>query len=111
MDRPSRPTAIFAASDTLAIGLLQAAFQLGIDVPGQVSIVGFDDVDIAAFTIPPLTTISQAGPDMGRIVANLVIDMIEGKRPATGVDDVVVVPALVVRQSTALAPTDRRDDP
>jgi len=101
MDRPNRPTAIFAASDTLAIGLLQAAFQSGLDVPGDVSIVGFDDVDIASFTIPPLTTVSQDGPGMGRTAANLVLDMIEYERSAAEVDDVVVTPSLVVRQSTA----------
>jgi LacI family transcriptional regulator len=105
MDRPNRPTAIFAASDTLAIGLLQAAFQCGIAVPPDVSIEGFDDVDIASFTIPPLTTISQAGPEMGRIAANLVLDMIENERADSEVDDVVVEPSLVVRQSTAPAIT------
>ena len=66
LDRPSRPTAVFAASDTIAIGLLQAAFQARVVVPDQLSIVGFDDIDIASFTIPPLTTISQSGVEMGR---------------------------------------------
>jgi DNA-binding LacI/PurR family transcriptional regulator len=103
LDRPGRPTAIFAASDTLAIGLLQAAFQLGVAVPDRLSIVGFDDIDIAAFTIPPLTTISQTGSDMGRIGGNLLLDMIEAERPGADVEDVLVQPRLVVRQSTAPA--------
>ena len=68
LDRPGRPTAVFAASDTIAIGLLQAAFQIRVVVPDQLSIVGFDDIDIARFTIPPLTTVSQSGVEMGRIV-------------------------------------------
>jgi DNA-binding LacI/PurR family transcriptional regulator len=100
-DRPSRPTAVFAASDTLAVGLLQAAFQAGIAVPGRLSIVGFDDIDGAAFTVPPLTTVSQAGRAMGRAAARLVLDMIEGRRPAAEVSDVVLAPTLVVRQSTS----------
>ena len=79
LDRPSRPTAVFAASDTIAIGLLQAAFQARVVVPDQLSIVGFDDIDIASFTIPPLTTISQAGVEMGRTSANLLLDMIEDR--------------------------------
>jgi DNA-binding LacI/PurR family transcriptional regulator len=100
-DRPSRPTAIFAASDTLAIGLIQAAFQTRVAIPNDVSIVGFDDIDIAGFTIPPLTTISQAGFEMGRTAAHLLLDMIEGRVVQAEVEDVVVDPALVVRQSTA----------
>ncbi len=100
-DRPTRPTAIFVASDTMAIGIMQAAFQAGIAMPEQLSIVGFDDIDIAAFTIPPLTTVSQSGVEMGRIAANMVFDMIEHETPGQDTKDVVVTPALVVRQSTA----------
>ena len=101
----SRPTAIFAASDTIAIGLLQAAFQQGIAVPEQLSIVGFDDVDAATYMIPPLTTVSQRGTEMGALAANLILDMIEGHQRVDEVDDVVVTPRLVVRQSTAAAPS------
>lgn len=100
-DRPTRPTAIFAASDTMAIGLMQAAFQEGIAMPEQLSIVGFDDIDLAAFTIPPLTTVSQSGVDMGHIAANMVFDMIEHETPGPDTKDVMVSPTLVVRQSTA----------
>jgi DNA-binding LacI/PurR family transcriptional regulator len=103
LDRPGHPTAVFAASDTIAIGLLQAAFQSRVVVPDQLSIVGFDDIDIASFTIPPLTTISQAGVEMGRTSANLLLDMIEDKVGPDGVADIVVAPSLVVRQSTAPA--------
>jgi DNA-binding LacI/PurR family transcriptional regulator len=102
-DRPSRPTAIFAASDTMAIGLMQAAFQAGIAMPERLSIVGFDDIDIAAFTIPPLTTVSQSGVEMGSIAANMVFDMIEHETLGSETKDVIVNPTLVVRQSTAPA--------
>ena len=61
------PTAIYATSDTTAIGLMQAAFQAGVAIPDRLSIVGYDDIDIAPFTIPPLTTISQAGDGDGRV--------------------------------------------
>lgn len=100
-DGKARPTAIFAASDTIAIGLLQAAFQAGVSVPGDLSIVGFDDIDIAAFTIPPLTTISQSGMEMGRIATDLLMDMIAEGTPWPDTQDVVVAPTLIVRQSTA----------
>jgi DNA-binding LacI/PurR family transcriptional regulator len=103
LDRPGHPTAVFAASDTIAIGLLQAAFQARVVVPDELSIVGFDDIDIASFTIPPLTTISQSGFEMGRTSANLLLDMVEEKVAADAVEDIVVAPSLVVRQSTAPA--------
>jgi DNA-binding LacI/PurR family transcriptional regulator len=103
-NRPDRPTAIFAASDTIAIGLLQAAFQTGITVPDQLSIIGFDNLDITPFTIPPLTTISQAGLEMGQITANLLLDMIEQNQDRSEVDDIMLPPTLIIRQSTAPPP-------
>ena len=98
---PDRPTAIYATSDTTAIGLMQAAFQAGVRVPDRLSIVGFDDIDMAPFTIPPLSTVSQSGVEMGRIAAELLFDMVDNARDRTGVRDVVLTPKLVVRQSTA----------
>ena len=54
------PTAVYATSDTIAIGLLRAAYQTGVAVPRQVSVIGFDNIAIAAYTVPPLTTVSQS---------------------------------------------------
>lgn len=94
------PTAIFATSDTTAMGLMQAAFQAGIAMPDRLSIVGFDDIDFAAYTIPPLTTISQGGVEMGRVAAELLFDMIDKGRDKADVEDVILEPKLVVRGST-----------
>jgi DNA-binding LacI/PurR family transcriptional regulator len=99
-----RPTAIFAASDTFAIYLMQAAYQAGISIPDQISIVGFDNIDITPYTIPPLTTISQSGIQMGQNAANLMLDMIEQNRDSSEVDDVIMEPTLIVRQSTSVPP-------
>lgn len=98
------PTAIFATTDAIAIGLLQAAYQTGLSVPRHVSIVGFDDIDIAAYTIPPLTTVRQSGFEMGQAAANLLLDMIEQEQDSAHIEDIILTPTLVVRQSTA-APT------
>ena len=100
------PTAIYATSDTIAIGLLRAAYQTHVVVPDDVSIVGFDNIAIAAYTVPPLTTVSQAGLEMGRTAASLLLDMIESDRTGDEVDDVVLAPTLVVRDSTAPPPKD-----
>lgn len=95
------PSAIYATSDTIAIGLMQAAYQARISIPSQLSIVGFDNIDIAAFMIPPLTTVSQSGVEMGRIAATLLLDMIERDRAVDEIDDIILAPTLVVRESTA----------
>ncbi len=94
-----RPTAIYATSDTTAMGLMEAAYEAGIRIPDDLSIVGFDDIDVAAFTIPPLTTISQGGVEMGRVAAELLFDMIDHGRHRSEVADVVLTPKLVVRRS------------
>ena len=95
------PTAVYATSDTTALGLMQAAFQAGIAMPDRLSIVGYDDIDFAPFTIPPLTTVSQSGVEMGRIAADLLFDMVDHARDRNDVRDVVLTPRLVVRGSTA----------
>ena len=66
--------------------------------------MGFDDIDFASFTIPPLTTVSQSGVRMGRIAAEMLLDMIEQGRDRDEVDDVVLEPHLIARQSTAPPP-------
>ena len=98
------PTAIFATSDTIAIGLLRAAYQSGVSVPGELSIIGFDNIAIAAYTVPPLTTISQSGEELGGRAASLLLDMIEADDDAERPADVVLQPTLIVRDSTAPPP-------
>lgn len=97
------PTAIYATSDTTAFGLMRAAFEAGISIPGSLSILGYDDIDLAAYTIPPLSTISQAGVEMGRAAADLLFDMIDNKSNRDDVADVLIDPRLVARESTAPA--------
>jgi DNA-binding LacI/PurR family transcriptional regulator len=101
----NRPTAIYAASDTIAIYFMQAAFQAGVSIPEQISIIGYDNIDIAPFTIPPLTTINQSGMMMGETTTNLLIDMLESEHDSAETNDVILSPMLVVRQSTTVPPT------
>jgi DNA-binding LacI/PurR family transcriptional regulator len=74
-----RPTAIFAVTDVLALGVLDAAKDCGVDVPAQLSVVGFDDVAAAASSVPPLTTVSQSLFDQGRLAARVVLDEVAGR--------------------------------
>lgn len=92
-----RPTAILASSDLLAFGVLGVARELGIGVPGELSVVGFDDVPGAAYSMPPLTTVRQPLEEKGVAAARVVLD-----RPAEPAD-IVLPTELVVRESTGPA--------
>jgi len=94
-------TAIFAITDTLAIGIIKAAFETGISIPDDVSIIGYDDIDMAPYTTPALTTISQSGHEMGFQTTTLLLDMIKNDLKFEEIDDVVLPPQLIVRDSTA----------
>jgi LacI family transcriptional regulator len=100
----SRPfTALFAYNDISAIGAMWAFREVGLRIPEDVSVVGFDDIPLAAFADPGLTTVRQPLQRMGEIAAKTVIDQIEGK--ADYVPEIVVEPELVVRSSTGAVPS------
>lgn len=93
-------TAIFAADDIIAIGALSAALTAGRSVPGDLSLVGFDDVPLARFTLPPLTTVHQDAAAMSKRAVELISTTSTGKKPRR-----YVLPApLVIRGSTGLPP-------
>ncbi|GHE57621.1 LacI family DNA-binding transcriptional regulator [Streptomyces longispororuber] len=96
---PDRPTAIFCSTDDQAIGVLRAARELRIDVPGELAVAGFDDVKEAALTDPPLTTVASDRPAMARAAVDLVLD--DGLRVAgSRRERLKVFPSrLVVRRS------------
>lgn len=101
LDLPQRPTAILAATDTLAFGLVHAASARGIGVPAQLSIVGFDDIQLAAGTVPSLTTIRMPIVEMVAAGVELAIgdaDWVPGDAEAPR--RVVFQPKLIVRDST-----------
>jgi DNA-binding LacI/PurR family transcriptional regulator len=75
----SRPTAVLAASDTLALGALAAARDMGIRVPDEISVAGFDDIDVAGYCNPPLTTIRVPAYEIGQIAFKILLDMIQTK--------------------------------
>ncbi|MBO6757369.1 MAG: LacI family DNA-binding transcriptional regulator [Roseibium sp.] len=81
-----RPTAVMCGNDVLAVGALRAAIELGLNVPGDVSITGFDDIELASVAPVPLTTIHVPHRRMGRQAARMLIDMLAGKTPTKGVE-------------------------
>ncbi|HEY3869989.1 MAG TPA: LacI family DNA-binding transcriptional regulator [Actinocrinis sp.] len=99
LDRADPPTAIFAGSDMQALGVLRAARRLGLDVPGRLSVVGYDNLPVAAWTDPALTTIDQPLHEMAGTAARMVIDLARGVDLTTSRFDLVT--ELVVRESSA----------
>jgi LacI family transcriptional regulator/LacI family repressor for deo operon, udp, cdd, tsx, nupC, and nupG len=93
-------TAIFCCNDMMAIGALTACRALGIAVPEQLSLVGFDDVEMAQFVTPPLTTIHQPRLRLGQMAMTMLLDLLSG----TPVSSAVLPAALVERGSTAPPP-------
>jgi len=93
----TRPTAVFAANDLMALGAIYAAQEAGLDVPGDLAVVGYDDRDMAGFVRPGITTVQMPCQEMGRRSAQLLVELIDGHgdRPAP-----ILIPGkLVVRQS------------
>ena len=96
-----RPTAIFAANDVSAIGAVQTAVDLGLDVPGDLSIIGFDDVPEASQLTPALTTIRQPMQRIGATAAGLLVAMLAGDPPDL---TSIRLPTRLVRRATTAPP-------
>ncbi|TRO95564.1 LacI family transcriptional regulator [Glycocaulis profundi] len=100
------PTAIFASNDDMAVGVLAAAHRRGLDVPGQLSIAGFDDTSIATTVWPELTTVRQPVSDMAETAVKMLIEEIGARRRKGDRDPAerMLPHALIVRDSTGPAP-------
>nr|MDT0659132.1 LacI family DNA-binding transcriptional regulator [Micromonospora sp. DSM 115978] len=108
IDRPDRPTAILCFSDAVAYGAVQAAEDLGIRVPDELSVVGFDDNPLATQIRPALTTVRQDVESKGRVAAALLKRAIEDTRAgrSTIAEHILLPTELVIRDSTAPPPAD-----
>ena len=111
--RDDAPTAVFVAGDSMAVGACRAVSEAGLQVPRDVSVVGYDDVEIAAIVQPSLSTIRQDYLAMGAAAAELLVDLITARHTGGSADHGDTVPrlvpaALVVRESSGPAPTARQ---
>ncbi len=98
-------TAVFCGNDEMAAGLIRALGEAGRAVPGDVSVVGFDDIPIAAYLWPPLTTVAQDFPAIGRELVAMVVHQIDTGDLAT--EHVLIPTRLMVRASAGPAPVER----
>ncbi|GIX21893.1 MAG: LacI family transcriptional regulator [Gammaproteobacteria bacterium] len=102
--RPERPTAIFASNDDMAAGTIHAAAELGLRVPQDLSVAGFDDSKLASVLLPPLTTVRRPVKEMASLAARKLIETFTGgaEPPQSGLT--IVKPEVVIRASTAAPP-------
>ena len=97
----SEITGIVAYNDLTAIGALRALRRAGIGVPEAISVIGFDDIELAAWTDPPLTTVRQPTDALGRWAVEHLVDLLAGQPVDNATGPVLLEPTLVVRDSTA----------
>jgi DNA-binding LacI/PurR family transcriptional regulator len=95
---PEPPTAVFCYNDMEALGAMRAAREHGLSIPGDLSVVGLDDLFLASYTDPPLTTVQQPKQQMGRLAAQILLELLSGGKPESRV---TLAGTLIVRQSTA----------
>lgn len=100
MARTPRPTVIMCGNDVLATGAITRANEMGIEIPGEVSVTGFDDIDLAEVIQPNLTTVHVPHRRMGESSARLLLDIIDGK---SGCQSVELETEIVIRESLGLA--------
>lgn len=102
LQKQPRPTAIFALADSIAVGTLHAAAHLGIRVPEELSVIGFDNISLASFVIPPLTTVAQPIYAIGESAVRILLRQLQ--QPDSEPETVTLNTELIVRDSTAPCP-------
>lgn len=107
LNSSDRPTAVFAASDALAIGALAGAKEIGLHVPDQVSLAGFGDIEWAAFCDPPLTTVRVPAYEIGKMAVKVLLEMIE--KGKTEVNQYCLNTDLIVRNSCVELRKEKRE--
>ncbi len=93
-------TAIFVTNDNVAIGIITKLLEMGLSIPGQVSVLGYDDIKLASFCRVPLTTVSQNIKDIGKIAALELLDMIQD--PDKQKPEHKLNPQIVIRESAVI---------
>lgn len=97
LSKPERPTAVFVGNDPMAIGALRALHEHGVKVPEEMSVIGFDDIDVSAYVNPPLSTVKVYPEEIGKMAVQLLLDRIEGREVPV---HAVIGTTLVIRGSS-----------
>jgi LacI family transcriptional regulator len=100
----NRPTAVLCSNDMTAIGVMREAYDHNIKIPDDLSVVGFDDIRLAEFTIPPLTTVQMSQHELAKIAFQSLLNEVECEQPSQQRQRYELTTSLILRRSTALAP-------
>jgi LacI family transcriptional regulator len=103
-----RPTALLCSNDLTAIGVMREAFELGIRIPQDLSVVGFDDTRLADFMIPPLSTIQMSQKELATLAFNALLQEVKRETPALEGTEFVLRTQLILRNSTGFPPSSNR---
>ena len=103
-----RPTAVMCSNDMTAIGVMRKSHDAGIAIPRDVSVVGFDDIRMAQFVIPPLTSIQMSQAELARLAFHALLSDVERTTPAANGSEYILRTSLVLRESTSLISNNRR---
>lgn len=98
---PDRPTAVMCSNDISAIGVMRKAYELGIQIPRDLSVVGFDDIRLAEFVTPPLTSIRMSQTELARLAFHALLADVKRSRPQPNGTEYFLTTELVLRNSTA----------
>jgi LacI family transcriptional regulator len=101
---PIPPTAVVCSNDMTAIGVMRQSYEEKISIPRDLSVVGFDDIRLAQFVLPPLTSVRMSQSELARLAFHALLSDVQRQTPAPNGTEYVMQTSLVLRESTALAP-------
>jgi LacI family transcriptional regulator len=104
----NRPTAVLCSNDMTAIGVMREAYDRNIKIPEDLSLVGFDDIRLSEYTIPPLTTVQMSQKELARIAFQALLNEVEDSSSSRERREYDLITSLVLRRSTALAQSEKR---
>lgn len=105
INKANPPTAVVCSNDMTAIGVLREAYEYGVSIPEELSVVGFDDIRLAQFMTPPLTTIQMSQSMLAELAFTALLSVVEQKAGTKEGRKFELITSLVLRRTTALAPT------
>jgi DNA-binding LacI/PurR family transcriptional regulator len=104
LSRAKKPTAILCSNDLTALGVMRRSYELKIQIPKDLSVIGFDDIRLAQFSLPPLTTVQMSQSELASMAFNSLISEVGRKEPSIRGAEYELRTALVLRESTSVAP-------
>ena len=99
------PTAVLCSNDLTALGVMHECYEEGIDLPGSLSVVGYDDINLARYMLPPLTTVRMSQSELARLAFQALLADLQREEPEKNGTEYVLETSLVLRKSTGLAPS------